>query len=51
MAKDEPRPPLTPVQRRTAAELPWYRVWLLSTGRAEVELQPVGQDPWSPVSS
>jgi hypothetical protein len=36
------RRPLTPAQRRTAAELPWYRAWLLSTGRTEAELEPNG---------
>jgi hypothetical protein len=40
MAQDEPRLPLTLAQRRAAAELPWYRAWLLSTGRAEAELEP-----------
>jgi hypothetical protein len=44
MAQDEPRRPLTPAQRRAAAELPWYRAWLLSTGRAEAELDPTGED-------
>jgi hypothetical protein len=42
--QDEPRRPLTPAQRRAAAELPWYRAWLLSTGRAEAELDPDGED-------
>jgi hypothetical protein len=37
---DNDRRPLTPEQRRTAAELPWYRAWLLSTGRTEAELGP-----------
>jgi hypothetical protein len=36
--------PLTAAQRRAAAELPWYRAWLLSTGRAEAELDPDGED-------
>jgi hypothetical protein len=40
MAQDEPRLPLTLAQCRAAAELPWYRAWLLSTGRAEAELEP-----------
>ena len=44
MAQDEPRRPLTPSQRHAAAELPWYRAWLLSTGRAEAELEPGGED-------
>jgi hypothetical protein len=44
MAQDEPRRPLTPAQGRTAALLPWYRAWLLSTGRAEAELEPDGED-------
>jgi hypothetical protein len=44
MAQDEPRVPLTPGQRRAAARLAWYRAWLLSTGRAEVELEPDGED-------
>jgi hypothetical protein len=30
--------PLTPAQLRTAKALPWYRAWLLSTGRTEEEL-------------
>jgi hypothetical protein len=32
--------PLSPAQRQAATELPWYRAWLLSTGRtvAEVDL-------------
>jgi hypothetical protein len=44
MAQDDARRPLTPAQRRTAAELPWYRAWLLSTGRTETELEPDGED-------
>jgi hypothetical protein len=44
MAQDEPRLPLTPAQRRATARLPWYRAWLLSTGRAEAELEPAGED-------
>jgi hypothetical protein len=44
MAQDEPRRPLTPAQRRAAAELPWYRAWLLSTSRVEAELDPDGKD-------
>jgi hypothetical protein len=32
--------PLTSAQRQTAAELPWYRAWLLATGRTQAELQP-----------
>jgi hypothetical protein len=44
MAEDEPRRPLTPAQRRAAALLPWYRAWLLSTGRAEAELEADGED-------
>jgi hypothetical protein len=44
MAQDEPRLPLTPAQRRAAAELPWYRAWLRSTDRAEAELEPDGED-------
>jgi hypothetical protein len=44
MAEDEPRLPLTLAQRRTAAQLPWYRAWLLSTGRTETELEPDGED-------
>ena len=32
--------PLTPAQQQTASELPWYRDWLLSTGRAEEEVDP-----------
>ena len=40
MAQDEPRRPLTPAQGRTTAALPWYRAWLLSTGRTEAELDP-----------
>jgi hypothetical protein len=43
MAQDARRR-LTPAQCRAAAELPWYRTWLLSTGRAEVELEPDGED-------
>jgi hypothetical protein len=30
--------PLSPAQRQTAAELQWYRTWLLSTGRTEAEV-------------
>jgi hypothetical protein len=32
--------PLSPGQRQAATQLPWYREWLLSTGRtvAEVDL-------------
>lgn len=44
MAEDAPRLPLTPAQRRTAAELPWYRAWLLSTSRVEAELEADGED-------
>jgi hypothetical protein len=44
MAQDEPRRPLTPAQRRVAAELPWYRAWLLSTSRADAELEPDRED-------
>jgi hypothetical protein len=44
MAEDEPRLPLTLAQRRAAALLPWYRAWLLSTGRIETELEPDGED-------
>jgi hypothetical protein len=31
--------PLTPAQLQVAGELPWYRDWLLSTGRTEAELE------------
>jgi hypothetical protein len=48
MAQDEPRRPLTPAQRRAAAELPWYRAWLLSTGRTEGELGPDAATSGSP---
>jgi len=44
MAQDEPRLPLTVAQRRAAARLPWYRAWLLSTGRAEAEVDADGED-------
>jgi hypothetical protein len=37
---DPERHPLTPAQRLTATELPWYRAWLLSTGRSEAEVDP-----------
>jgi hypothetical protein len=40
---DDDRRPLTPEQRRTAAELPWLWAWLLSTGRTEAELEPDDQ--------
>jgi hypothetical protein len=33
------RLPLTPAQLQAARELPWYRAWLLSTGRTETELE------------
>lgn len=32
------RKPLTPEQRKTAAELSWYRQWLLDSGRSEAEI-------------
>lgn len=30
--------PLTEAQRRTAAERPWYRRWLLASGRTAEEV-------------
>jgi hypothetical protein len=39
------RRPLSLAQRQTAAELPWYRAWLLSTGRTEAEVDPAEVDP------
>jgi hypothetical protein len=44
MPQDEPRLSLTPAQRRAAEQLPWYRAWLLSTGRTKAELEPDGED-------
>jgi hypothetical protein len=42
---DSERLPLTPAQRQTAAELPWYRAWLLRTGRQASELdEPTEQE-------
>jgi hypothetical protein len=35
----EDRKPLTPEQRKTAAEIGWYRAWLLASGRTEAELR------------
>jgi hypothetical protein len=32
--------PLTPAQQQMASELPWYRQWLLKTGRSEDDLIP-----------
>jgi hypothetical protein len=37
---DPERYPLSPAQRQTATQLPWYRAWLLSTGRTDAELDP-----------
>jgi hypothetical protein len=42
---DPERRPLSPAQRQTATELPWYRTWLLSTGRTEAEVDPAEVDP------
>jgi hypothetical protein len=37
--------PLTKGQRELAAELDWYRAWLLSTGREAWQVDPVDPAP------
>lgn len=36
---------LTKAQRATAAELGWYRAWLLSTGREAWQVDPAPPEP------
>jgi hypothetical protein len=36
---------LTDAQRATAAELPWYRAWLLATGREPWQVDPAPPEP------
>jgi hypothetical protein len=43
--------PVSPAQRQTAAELPWYRTWLLSTGRTEAEVNSTTSQHASPVDA
>jgi hypothetical protein len=45
------RRPLSPAQRQTAAELPWYHTWLLSTGRTEAEVNSITSQHASPVDA
>jgi hypothetical protein len=37
--------PLTDAQRQTATELPWYRAWLLGTGRQAWQIDPRPPEP------
>jgi hypothetical protein len=43
--------PLTPAQRQTARTLPWYRAWLLSTGRTPQETGASSEATWRHLSA
>ncbi len=38
--------PLTPAQQQTARQLPWYRAWLLGTGRSDREVGADHERAW-----
>jgi hypothetical protein len=42
MSTADDRLPLTSAQQQTARETPWYRDWLLSTGRSPEEWEHTG---------
>jgi hypothetical protein len=48
---DPERWPLSPAQQRTSTELPWYRAWLLSTGRTEAEVDSTTDQHAPPVDT